>query len=53
MNVCGAVMAQLEAAGELRRIAAPVSPHLEMTALADRVRRVAEALHEARSHLTR
>ena len=32
-------MAQLEAAGELRRIAAPVSPHLEMTALADRVLR--------------
>ena len=30
---------QLEAAGELRRIAAPVSPHLEMTALADRVLR--------------
>ena len=29
-------MAQLEAAGELRRIAEPVSPHLEMTALADR-----------------
>ena len=32
-------MAQLEAAGELRRIAEPVSPHLEMTALADRVLR--------------
>ena len=32
-------MAQLEAAGELRRIAAPVSPHLEMTALADHVLR--------------
>ena len=32
-------MARLEAAGELRRIAAPVSPHLEMTALADRVLR--------------
>ena len=32
-------MAQLKAAGELRRIAAPVSPHLEMTALADRVLR--------------
>jgi len=32
-------MAQLEAAGELRRIAAPVSPHLEITALADRVLR--------------
>ena len=32
-------MAQLEAAGELRRIAAPVSPHLEMTALSDRVLR--------------
>lgn len=32
-------MAQLEAAGELRRITAPVSPHLEMTALADRVLR--------------
>ena len=30
---------QLEAAGELRRITAPVSPHLEMTALADRVLR--------------
>ena len=32
-------LARLEAAGELRRIAAPVSPHLEMTALADRVLR--------------
>ncbi|GAO24438.1 3-octaprenyl-4-hydroxybenzoate carboxy-lyase [Alicycliphilus sp. B1] len=32
-------LAQLEAAGELRRIAAPVSPHLEMTALSDRVLR--------------
>ena len=30
---------QLEAAGELRRIADPVSPHLEMTALSDRVLR--------------
>ena len=30
---------QLEAAGELRRIAQPVSPHLEMTAIADRVLR--------------
>ena len=30
---------QLEAAGALRRIAQPVSPHLEMTALADRVLR--------------
>uniref|UniRef100_UPI0028A2415B UbiD family decarboxylase domain-containing protein n=1 Tax=Pulveribacter sp. TaxID=2678893 RepID=UPI0028A2415B len=32
-------LAQLEAAGELHRIAAPVSPHLEMTALSDRVLR--------------
>ena len=32
-------MAQLEQAGELRRIAEPVSPHLEMTALCDRVLR--------------
>ncbi|WP_312303466.1 4-hydroxy-3-polyprenylbenzoate decarboxylase [Pulveribacter sp.] len=32
-------LAQLEAAGELRRIAALVSPHLEMTALSDRVLR--------------
>ncbi|WP_313314250.1 4-hydroxy-3-polyprenylbenzoate decarboxylase [Pulveribacter sp.] len=32
-------LAQLEAGGELRRIAAPVSPHLEMTALSDRVLR--------------
>ena len=32
-------IAQLEAAGELRRIAEPVSPHLEMTAIADRVLR--------------
>ncbi|OYX59523.1 MAG: 3-octaprenyl-4-hydroxybenzoate decarboxylase [Comamonadaceae bacterium 32-67-11] len=32
-------MSQLEAAGELRRIAAPVSPKLEMTALCDRVLR--------------
>ena len=29
----------LEAAGELRRVAQPVSPHLEMTALSDRVLR--------------
>ena len=33
-------MAQLEQRGELRRIAEPVSPHLEMTALCDRVLRV-------------
>jgi len=32
-------IAQLESQGELRRISAPVSPHLEMTALADRVLR--------------
>ena len=32
-------MAQLEAAGELRRVSEPVSPHLEMTALCDRVLR--------------
>lgn len=32
-------IAQLEADGELRRIAEPVSPHLEMTALCDRVLR--------------
>ena len=32
-------MAQLEQAGELRRIKQPVSPHLEMTALCDRVLR--------------
>ena len=32
-------LAQLEACGELRRIAEPVSPHLEMTALSDRVLR--------------
>ena len=32
-------MAQLEAAGELRRVQHSVSPHLEMTALADRVLR--------------
>ncbi|NWF44345.1 4-hydroxy-3-polyprenylbenzoate decarboxylase [Hydrogenophaga sp. D2P1] len=32
-------MAQLEATGELRRINEPVSPHLEMTALCDRVLR--------------
>ncbi|MFN3627603.1 MAG: hypothetical protein ACK4S3_06960, partial [Parvibaculum sp.] len=29
-------MAQLEATGDLRRVAEPVSPHLEMTALSDR-----------------
>ena len=29
-------IAQLESSGELRRIAAPVDPHLEMTALSDR-----------------
>ncbi|NBO77665.1 MAG: 3-octaprenyl-4-hydroxybenzoate decarboxylase, partial [Betaproteobacteria bacterium] len=29
-------IAQLESQGELRRIAAPVDPHLEMTALSDR-----------------
>lgn len=32
-------LTQLETAGELRRVAAPVSPHLEMTALSDRVLR--------------
>jgi 4-hydroxy-3-polyprenylbenzoate decarboxylase len=32
-------MAQLEQAGELRRVSQPVSPHLEMTALCDRVLR--------------
>src|SRR5574337_1016366 len=32
-------LARLEAAGELRRIAEPVSPYLEMTALGDRVLR--------------
>ena len=32
-------MAQLEATGELRRVHEPVSPHLEMTALSDRVLR--------------
>jgi 4-hydroxy-3-polyprenylbenzoate decarboxylase len=32
-------MAQLEQAGELRRVAEPVSPYLEMTALCDRVLR--------------
>ncbi len=32
-------LAQLEHTGDLRRIAEPVSPHLEMTALADRVLR--------------
>ena len=32
-------IAQLQSQGELRRISAPVSPHLEMTALADRVLR--------------
>ena len=30
---------QLEQAGDLRRIGQPVSPHLEMTALCDRVLR--------------
>ena len=32
-------MAQLDQTGELRRINEPVSPHLEMTALCDRVLR--------------
>ena len=32
-------IAQLEQTGELRRVAQPVSPHLEMTALCDRVLR--------------
>jgi 4-hydroxy-3-polyprenylbenzoate decarboxylase len=32
-------MAQLEQAGELRRVQQPVSPHLEMTAVCDRVLR--------------
>ena len=31
-------IAQLQSQGGLRRISAPVSPHLEMTALADRGR---------------
>ena len=30
-------MSQLEAQGELKRIATPVSPHLEMTEIGDRV----------------
>lgn len=34
-------LAALDAGGELRRIAEPVSPHLEMTAIADRVLRAA------------
>jgi 4-hydroxy-3-polyprenylbenzoate decarboxylase len=34
-------MAQLEQDGELRRVRQPVSPHLEMTAIADRVLRAA------------
>ena len=34
-------ISQLEAAGELRRVREPVSPHLEMTALCDRVLRSA------------
>ena len=33
--------AQLERMGELRRVSTPVSPQLEMTALADRVLRAA------------
>ena len=33
-------VAQLEAAGELRRVREPVSPQLEMTALCDRVLRL-------------
>ena len=37
-------IAQLQSQGELRRISAPVSPHLEMTALADRVLRTGGAL---------
>ena len=32
-------MAQLETTGDLRRVAQPVSPYLEMTALCDRVLR--------------
>ena len=32
-------MAQLEATGDLRRVGESVSPHLEMTALSDRVLR--------------
>jgi 4-hydroxy-3-polyprenylbenzoate decarboxylase len=32
-------LSQLESRGELRRVAEPVSPHLEMTALSDRVLR--------------
>ena len=32
-------LAQLEHTGDLRRVAEPVSPHLEMTALCDRVLR--------------
>ena len=32
-------LTQLESMGELRRVAAPVSPHLEMTALCDRALR--------------
>ena len=39
-------LTQLEQTGDLRRITAPVSPHLEMTALCDRVlRAVAQGGH--------
>ena len=41
-------MAQLEATGELRRVAEPVSPHLEMTALSDRVLRASGAIYGVR-----
>ena len=43
-------LSQLESRGELRRVAEPVSPHLEMTALSDRVLR-AEVLQGPSSAL--
>lgn len=43
-------MAQLEATGDLRRVHEPVSPHLEMTALSDRVLRARDHGHHLVVH---
>ena len=43
-------MAQLEQGGELRRVREPVSPHLEMTAVADRVLRAGGPRCCSRTH---
>ena len=44
-------MAQLESTGDLRRVGESVSPHLEMTALSDRVLRAGGPAPVSYTHL--